>query len=79
MALVMFAFMSERFTNLRRVAMETGVPAAWLRREAEAGRVPVVRAGRRLLANPEQVAAALARRAAVSANEQSPHQGEGDR
>jgi hypothetical protein len=37
---------------------------AWLRAEAEAGRIPCLRAGRRLLFDVQAVEAALIRRAA---------------
>jgi hypothetical protein len=53
----------ETFISLQRAASRLGVPAAWLRAEAEAGRVPFLRAGRRLLFNPDSVAAALLERA----------------
>ena len=54
---------SEPFLPLRQTAVRLGVPAAWLRAEANAGRVPCLRAGRRLLLNPEAVEAALLARA----------------
>jgi len=41
-----------------------GLSAAWLRAEAEAGRIPVLRAGRRLLFDVAAVEAELIRRAA---------------
>jgi hypothetical protein len=40
------------------------VPVTWLRAEAEAGRVPCLRAGKVLLFNPSAVEQALAVRAA---------------
>jgi hypothetical protein len=57
---------SETFLPARCVAAEIGVPAAWLIEEAKAGRVPVLRAGNRLLMNPALVARALLERAALS-------------
>lgn len=47
--------LSESFLPLRRAAVRLGVPAAWLRAEADAGRVPHLRVGRRLLVNPQAV------------------------
>jgi hypothetical protein len=54
---------TELFLPLRRAAVRLGVPMAWLRAEADAGRVPHLRAGRRLLVNPEAVERALLKRA----------------
>ena len=51
------------FIPLQRLAQRLGLPAAWLRAEAEAGRIPSLRAGRRLLFNPEAVEDALIERA----------------
>lgn len=48
--------LSERFKALR-------VPPAWWKREAEAGRMPCFRIGRRILFDPEAVEAELKRRA----------------
>jgi hypothetical protein len=53
---------SESFLPLWRAAVRLGVPAAWLRAEANAGRVPCLRAGRRLLVNPSAVERALLER-----------------
>ena len=39
------------------------VPVKWLREEAEAGRIPHVKAGRVLLFNPDAVESVLAERA----------------
>jgi hypothetical protein len=49
----------ETFLPLRSAAVRAGVPAAWLKAEAEAGRVPVLRAGRRLFFNPALLTQAL--------------------
>ena len=54
---------SEAFVPLRRAAARLGVPAAWLRAEAQAGRLPCLRVGRRLLFNPDSIEAALLERA----------------
>jgi len=53
----------EAFVPARRAAASLGVPIAWLKREAEAGRVPAVRAGRRLLIHLDDARATLAERA----------------
>lgn len=57
---------SESFVPLRRAAVRLGVPAAWLREEAKAGRLPHLRVGRRLLFNPEVLELALIERARES-------------
>lgn len=56
---------SESFLPLKRAAARLGVPAAWLRAEAEAGRVPHLRVGRRLLVNLQLVESALRDRCAA--------------
>lgn len=53
----------ETFISVDRAAVRLGVPAAWLRAEARAGRVPCLRAGKRLLVNVAMVRRALAERA----------------
>ena len=58
---------SETFQPVRLAASRFGVPAAWLRAEAEAGRLPHLRAGRQILIHPEQVEAALLARARAAA------------
>ena len=60
---------NETFQPLRLVASRVGVPAAWLRAEAEAGRVPHLRAGRQILISREQAEQALLRRAASMSTE----------
>jgi excisionase family DNA binding protein len=49
--------------TLNRMARRLGVTVRWLRAEADAGRVPCLRAGRRYLFELSAVQAALARRA----------------
>ena len=56
--------MESQFVMVAVAAVRLGVPAAWLKREAETGRVPSIRAGRSILVNPESVKAALLARAA---------------
>ena len=57
--------MSEKKTGggellpLRRMAAHLGVPSQWLREQAEAGRVPGLRAGTRWLFAPEAARAAV--------------------
>lgn len=52
----------ESFLPLRRAAARLGVPIAWLKSEAAAGRVPCLRVGRRLLLNCDAVERALLER-----------------
>ena len=51
------------FKSIGHAARVLGVPVAWLRREAHAGRVPALRVGRRVLVNLDRAREALARRA----------------
>jgi excisionase family DNA binding protein len=55
------------FSTVSEVASRLRLPAAWLRREAISGRLPCIRAGRRLLLDIEAVRAALAARQAAPA------------
>ena len=52
-----------QFEPVRKAAHDLGVPLAWLSREARAGRIPSLTAGRRLLVDVSRVAKVLARRA----------------
>jgi hypothetical protein len=56
--------MSDRLMSLYRLALHLRLPREWLRAEAESGRIPCLRAGRRLLFSPEAVERVLAERAA---------------
>jgi len=38
--------MDTKLLTLNQLAERTGLPVAWLRREADAGRLPCIRAGR---------------------------------
>lgn len=58
--------MSDLLLSLARMSRKLGVTQQWLRDEADAGRVPHLRAGRRYLFDPSAVETALARRAAQS-------------
>lgn len=49
------------FMSSRELARITGLPKRWLEREAAAGRIPSIRAGRRLMFDVNLVRAALAR------------------
>jgi len=51
--------------TLRGLARRTGLPASWLRAEVEAGRIPALRAGRRILFHPDVVNEVLLQRAAM--------------
>ena len=53
----------QTFIPIRRAAALLGVPVAWLRREAEAGRVPAVRAGTRWLVHLDRAQTVLTERA----------------
>jgi len=51
--------MATTYLRLSQLAHATRLPAAWLKREADAGRLPCVRAGRRLMFNLDAVVRAL--------------------
>lgn len=51
---------NEKLLSLAELADHTGLPVAWLRREADAGRIPCIRAGRRRMFNPTTVLKVLA-------------------
>lgn len=53
--------MDTKYITLRELSRATRLPAAWLRREADAGRLPCIKAGRVRMFDPEAVKAALAR------------------
>ena len=48
-------------------ARRLGVPVAWLRTEAEEGRIPCLKAGARLLFDPDAVGSVLLERARCQA------------
>jgi hypothetical protein len=48
-----------KYVSLLRLAEESGLSPAWIRREAAAGRLPHLKVGRRTLFNPSSVAEAL--------------------
>ena len=51
-----------KYLRLTELAKETRLPAAWLRREADAGRLPCIRAGKVRMFDPAAVTEALAER-----------------
>jgi excisionase family DNA binding protein len=51
------------FVPVNSAAVRLGVPAAWLRAEVEAGRIPHLKTGRRIMLNPATVEQALLDRA----------------
>lgn len=53
----------EVFKPIRHVAAKLGVPVAWLKAEAEAGRIPCLRAGRQILLHLDTVEQVLLDRA----------------
>jgi len=57
--------MSNAPISLYALSRELRLPAAWLRAEAAAGRLPCLQVGRRLLFDLDAVKSALASRAAV--------------
>jgi excisionase family DNA binding protein len=55
------------FIPLFRMASLAGVPETWLRAEVDAGRLPHLRTGRRILVNRDEIERALMARAAQAA------------
>lgn len=51
--------MEHPYIRLEALARATRLPAAWLKREADAGRLPCIRAGRRRMFELEAVLKAL--------------------
>lgn len=54
--------MNARLLTLNQLAERTGLPAAWLKREADAGRLPCIRAGRRRMFDYSAVRLSLTER-----------------
>lgn len=50
--------------NAWQLSQDLGLPANWIREQAKLGRIPCLRAGRKLRFSPSAVRAALARLAA---------------
>jgi excisionase family DNA binding protein len=55
--------MNAKLVGLQELSERIGVPVAWLRREADAGRLPHLRVGRRRLFDLAVVSQVLAERA----------------
>ena len=55
---------TDQLVSLRGLSRELKIALGWLRDEADAGRIPCLRAGRKRLFNVEAVRQALLRRAA---------------
>jgi hypothetical protein len=51
------------FLTLCQIAYRLGIPEAWLKAEAESGRIPCIRIGRRMLFHPDVVERSLMDRA----------------
>lgn len=64
--------MDSSLLHLPALARRLGVPASWLRREADTGRLPCVRAGSQRLFDVELVEALLLERARASASPATP-------
>jgi hypothetical protein len=62
------ARMESKLLTLYELAERTGLPAAWLKREADAGRLPCIRAGRLRMFDLAAVLKALADRQNGGAN-----------
>lgn len=58
-----------QFVSITEASRRFGVPITWLKAEVEAGRIPSLRVGRRLLFNLESVEQALLDRAQQRADE----------
>lgn len=56
-----------KYTTVAIVAGRLGLPVSFLRREIKAGRLPHVRVGKRIYADPDAIAQALQQRAAAEA------------
>ena len=56
--------MDDELLTLRQLSRRLRVPQSWLRSEAEAGRLPALRAGRRYLFSTSAVARTMLKRAA---------------
>ncbi len=55
--------MDSKLVGLDALSDITGLPREWLRREADAGRIPCIRAGRRRMFDPPAVLKVLTDRA----------------
>ena len=55
----------ERLVSLPELSDRTGLPLAWLKREAEVGRIPSIKAGRRNYFDVPAVLAVIAERSRI--------------
>lgn len=55
------------FIPLHALSRRLGLPESWIKAEAKAGRIPSLRAGRRLMFNPDTVERILIERARIDA------------
>ena len=55
-----------KLVNINGLANTLRVSRGWLKAEADAGRIPCLKAGRKLLFNPEAVELVLSERAATA-------------
>ncbi|WP_432798688.1 helix-turn-helix domain-containing protein [Poriferisphaera sp. WC338] len=58
-----------KYIDVTALASLLGLPKKWLLREAKAGRLPYIHAGRRLLFNPDTVEKALRLRTPIDDQE----------
>lgn len=58
--------------NLAGLARQLNLSRSWLKAEADAGRIPYLKAGRRRLFNIKAVEKALAKRAAADRGQRTP-------
>ncbi len=60
---------ARQYVTLTAISRSTGLPASWLKAEAEAGRLPALRVGTRFRFHVESVEAALRDRARCNSPE----------
>jgi len=63
---------ANKLTTVAELSAELRVPIRWIKAEAEAGRLPHLKVGRRFFFNIDAIRAALAERAANPGAEQCP-------
>ncbi len=63
---------ARQFVSITEASRRFGVPLAWLKAEALAGRIPCLRVGRRLLFNVEAVERVLLERAGAPVEGEEP-------
>lgn len=65
---------STRLLPIAVVARQLFVPVTWLREECEAGRIPCLKAGRRILVDAQLVESLLIERATAGRREAGKHE-----